>query len=629
MDKNFTEDYSKLNDEAARIRALLVETVSKNGGHLASNLGVVELTLALHAAFDFSRDRLLFDVGHQSYVHKILTGREERFQTLRQRHGIGPFMDPAESDWDPFISGHAGTALAAASGIALACPDRKIVVVIGDAAVANGHSLEALNNIGGKYKNLIVILNDNEMSIGQNVGSLSKFFGRIMGSEQYLSLRKEARLLMKKIKMEGLLLPTLDRLELSVKNFFAPLSTLESLGFQFFGPVDGHNIKEMVETFKKIKRMEGPIFIHLRTQKGKGYAFAEEDREKFHGISPFDPDTGEPLSRTKTYSGVFGEALARIAAQDETVYAISAGMVKGTGLERLFREFPERGLDVGISEGYAVTFAAGLAKAGKKPWVCIYSTFLQRGFSQLIHDVSLQNLPVRFVVDRAGVVGEDGKTHNGLYDIGMFLMIPGFTVISPASTDELREVLDLAAAWDRGPVVIRIPREVAFTLENRKPFELGKWTVIEQFAPKQGGERENLFLAVGSMLRECLAVKDSLLSRGIGGTIVNASSLSPVDEAFLLEEAPKYKRIFVLEETYEHNAFASYVLNFLNDRNIRRIIHKIGIPSGKVPHGDRKGLLAELGLTGEKLTERIADYIDADQKDRQHDKRAETQPDTE
>ncbi|MDR1835608.1 MAG: 1-deoxy-D-xylulose-5-phosphate synthase [Fusobacteriaceae bacterium] len=606
-----------LNEKAGKIRKLLVETVSRNGGHLASNLGIVELTLALHAVFDFSKDKLLFDVGHQSYVHKILTGREERFSTLRQRGGIGPFMDPVESDYDPFISGHAGTALAAASGIAQARPDDKIVVVVGDASIANGHSLEALNNIGGKYKNLIIVLNDNEMSIGKNVGSLSHFFGRLLVSEKYIRLRDDIRAMIKKVKMTEGVLQTLDRMELSVKNFFAPLTTLESLGYKFLGTLDGHNIRELISAFKKVKRMDGPIFIHIKTEKGKGYHFAEEDSEKFHGIAPFDPDTGKPLSSGRTYSGILGETLINLAEKDEDIYAITAGMVKGTGLEQFCKRFPERTVDTGIAEGYAVSFAAGMAKYGKKPYVCIYSTFLQRGFSQLIHDVSLQNLPARFITDRAGIVGEDGKTHNGLYDVNIFLTLPNYTLVSPASSEELQQVLEFSASYDKGPFVARIPRETAFSLSDAPPFVLGKWQVAAIIGGKRERRHDHLFLAVGSMLRELLDIQEQLAAREIYGTIVNASSLKPFDEAFLLENAPLCGDIFVLEETYERNAFGATILQFLNETGIGKHLFTIGIPTGLIPHGSRKELMLELGLTGEKLTERIANRIHADQKNNQ------------
>jgi 1-deoxy-D-xylulose-5-phosphate synthase len=612
MDEYFKEEIKKMEYQAEEIRQLLIETVSKNGGHLASNLGVVEVTLALHKIFDFSKDKLLFDVGHQSYVHKILTGRMDRFTTLRTRSGIGPFMDPIESEADPFISGHAGTGLAAAAGIALANPDDRVIVVVGDASVANGHSLEALNNIGGRYKNIIVVLNDNEMSIGENVGSLSKFFGKLMISEKYMNLRDEVKSIINKVRKANMVLNTLERMEISIKNFFFPLSVLESLGYKYFGTLDGHNIEEMMDTFKKAKRLEGPIFIHVKTQKGKGYHFAEEDKEKFHGISPFNLETGDTFSNNKTYSNVFAEEILELGKKDKDIIAITAGMVKGTGLEKFFEEFPERGIDVGISEGYAVTFAGGLAKYGKKPYVCIYSTFIQRGFSQIIHDISLQKLPVKFIVDRAGIVGEDGKTHNGLYDLNIFLTIPNYAVVSPTTSNELREAINFSVTYDAGPIAIRIPREVSFQIENDEKFILGKWKIIKCIG-NIDNQYENIFIATGSMLKEILDIENLLLNRGINGTIISAASIKPLDEKFLLENLWKYKNIFVLEESYQHNSFGSYILNFLNDKKINRLINKIGIEVGLIPHGKRSELLMECRLKGEKLLERIEEQLNANE----------------
>ena len=597
----------ELEKRAEEIRKILIETVSRNGGHLAPNLGVVELTLCLHKVFDFKDDKLLFDVGHQSYVHKILTGREKRFSTLRQRNGIGPFMDPKESPYDPYISGHAGTALSAGAGIAMAAPDKKVVVVIGDASISNGHSLEALNNIGSKLKNLIIILNDNEMSIGKNVGSLSRFFGKLMISEKYMNFRDDVKGIINKIRIMNRVSNTLERMEFSVKNFFLPLSILESLGLKFFGVLDGHNIPELLETFNKIKEMDGPIFIHIKTQKGKGYSFAEKDQEKFHGIAPFNMETGSTVSKVKTYSNILGEEIVKLGEEDENIFAISAGMVKGTGLGEFFEKFPNRSVDVGIAEGHAVTFAGGLASMGKKPYVAIYSTFMQRGFSQLIHDISIQKLPVRYIIDRAGIVGEDGKTHNGLYDISMFTTIPNFTVIAPTTSEELIEALELSKDFTSGPLMIRIPREISFSLEKDEKFEIGKWKEI-----KKG--KENLFIATGSMLKEILNIDEQLKEKGIDGTIVSAASIKPFDEKYLLENLEKYDNIFVLEEAYEKNSFGSSIMDFINDRGINRLINKIAVSDGIVPHGKRGELLEEIGLKGENLIKRIEEKIDAGKK---------------
>lgn len=607
MEEIFKMSIDEMNKKVYEIREILIETVSRNGGHLSSNLGIVELTLALHKVFDFSKDRLIFDVGHQSYVHKLLTGRDKEFSTLRQRGGIGPFSDPKESNTDPFISGHAGTGLSAGAGIAMASPEKKVVVVVGDAAISNGHSLEALNNIGGnKLKNMIVILNDNEMSIGENVGSLSKFFGKFMVSEKYMNFRDDIKGLIKKLKADKFS-DTLERVEFSVKNFFLPLNMLESLGFKFFGVLDGHNLEELISTFNKIKNINGPIFIHIKTQKGKGYSYAEKDKEKFHGISPFDMKTGNTASSVKTYSSIFGSEIVRLAQEDEKIYTICSGMVKGTGLGDFFKKFPERAIDTGIAEGHAVTFAGGLATQGKKPYVAIYSTFLQRAYSQLIHDISLQKLPVRFIVDRAGIVGEDGKTHNGLYDLSIFLTIPNYTVLVSSTSKELVEMLEFSRDFESGPLVIRIPREVEYNVEDAKEFKFGKWTELRK-------GKDNLFIAIGSMVKEILDIEDNLKARGIEGTIVNASTVRPLDEKYLLESVKEYKNIFVLEEAYEKNSFGSSIIEFFNERNIGVLVRKIALKEGAIPHGKRSELLEEFGLRGENLIKRIEEKINGGKK---------------
>ncbi|WP_294704481.1 1-deoxy-D-xylulose-5-phosphate synthase [uncultured Fusobacterium sp.] len=608
MEKIQEMSVDEIKRKAQEIREVLIKTVSKNGGHLSSNLGIVELTLCLHKIFDFSKDRLLFDVGHQSYVHKLLTGRDKNFSTLRKRGGIGPFTDPKESEMDPFISGHAGTALSAGAGIAMAAPDKKVVVVIGDASISNGHSLEALNNIGGnKLKNIIVILNDNEMSIGKNVGSLSRFFGKFMVSEKYMNFRDDVKGIINKIKIANRVSNTLERMEFSLKNFFLPLSMLESLGFKFFGVLDGHNIEELLATLNKIKNIEGPIFIHVKTQKGKGYSFAELDQEKFHGISPFDMETGNTVSSSQTYSSIFGKEIVKLGEKDKDIVAICSGMVKGTGLGEFFKRFPERAIDTGIAEGHAVTFAGGLATQGKKPYVVIYSTFLQRAYSQLIHDISLQNLPVRFIVDRAGIVGEDGKTHNGLYDLSMFLTIPNYTVLVPGTSQELIEMLEFSKDFQSGPLVIRIPREVEYNIEIENKFEFGKWKEL-----KKGND--NLFIATGSMVKEILDIESKLKEKGIDGTIVNASTIKPLDERYLLECVKKYKNIFVLEEAYEKNSFGSSIVDFYNERDIDTRVIKIALKQGAIPHGKRGELLEEFGLRGDNLIGRIEEKIDARKK---------------
>ncbi|WP_320047259.1 1-deoxy-D-xylulose-5-phosphate synthase [uncultured Ilyobacter sp.] len=589
---------------AQEIREQLIDVVSKNGGHLAPNLGVVELTLALHKVFDSPKDKILFDVGHQSYVHKIVTGRDKKFSTLRKKGGIAPFLNPEESEHDAFISGHAGSGLSAASGIAAANPDSKVIVVVGDASIANGTSLEALNYIGGRFQNLIILLNDNEMSIGENVGSLSRFFSKLLVSKTYMNLKDEVRSLVRKAKIGKRVGGVLKRAEHSVKQFFAPMSICEDLGFKFLGVIDGHDSNELIETFEKAKMMEGPILIHVKTQKGKGYSFAEKNQEKFHGISPFDVQTGNVRKGSPSYSQVFGEKICQMGEKDKDIYAISAAMVKGTGLMNFFEKFPERSHNVGIAEGHAVTFAGGLAISGKKPYVAIYSTFLQRAYSQLIHDISLQNLPVRFIVDRAGIVGEDGKTHQGVYDISYFLSIEGFTVIAPTTCRELEEALEISRNYTRGPMAIRIPRSTCYDIEGDRPLQFGKWKEMEK------GEK-NLYIATGSMLKELMVVKDELCKRGIGGTILSAAFISPLDENYLVDNVKNYDNIFVLEEAYDKNSFGTSILEFLNDRGLYKKVYKISLENAKIPHGKRDDLLFENGLRGSKLVDRIEGCINA------------------
>ena len=589
------KDLKELSD---KLRTKIIDVVLKNGGHLASNLGIVELTVALRKVFDDKNTKILFDVGHQSYVYKILTDREDRFDTLRTFGGIGPFCDPKESPYDNFISGHAGSALSAGVGLAVGNPKDKIIVIVGDASIANGHSLEALNNMVN-IKNMVVILNDNEMSIGENVGGLSKFFSRMILSKAYMSIRKDVKNIIGKGNFGKKLSNTIKRAEHSVKNFFLPVSISENLGFKYFGVIDGHNLEDLISVLEKVKVEEGPIFVHIKTQKGKGYKPAEEEKEKFHGVSPLNPQKKGPQ---KIYSDVVGESLVELGKVDKDIFAISAGMVKGTGLKEFFEKYPERSFDIGIAEGHGVTFAGGLAKSKKKPYFAVYSTFLQRGVGQLIHDISLQNLPVRFLIDRAGIVGEDGKTHNGLYDISLFITIPNFYLVAPTTEKELKEVLEISRDISN-PMAIRYSKENVYNIEDDKKFELGKWREIVK------GEK-NLFICTGSMLKEILSVRDLLKEKGIDGTIVSAASITPMDETYIKNEFEKYDNIFVLEEAYEVNGFGSKILNYLNDINMNRKVNKIGIEFGEIPHGKRGELMEKYGLRGQTLVDRIEGKLD-------------------
>lgn len=596
-------DIKKMNIEemqqyAVDIRSRLIDVVSKNGGHLAPNLGVVELTMAIHKVFDSPKDKILFDVGHQSYVHKILTDRDEKFDTIRKKGGLGPFTDPNESEHDQFIAGHAGNTLSAAYGIAEASKENKVIAIIGDASIANGQSLEALNNIGGKAKNLVIVLNDNEMSIGKNVGSLSNFFSRMLGSKMYMDLKGEVESLLRKAKFGGRLADIIKRIEISLKHFVSPVSISEDLGYRYIGPIDGHNLEELIKTFEKIKEVRGPVFLHVKTKKGKGYTPAEENKEKFHGISPFDVETGDTKPKEKTYSKIFGEKILEMAEKDKDVILISAAMVKGIEAVEFFEKYSDRAYDVGIAEEHAVTFAGGLAIRGKKPYVAVYSTFLQRAYDQLIHDIAIQNLPVRFIVDRAGIVGEDGKTHQGVFDLSYFLSIPNFTLIAPTTCREFKDALNYSTVHKGGPIAIRIPRSNCYDVFGEMQFEFGKWNELRK------GEK-TLIIAAGSMLKNVLEIEGMMAEKGIKATIVSAAFLNPMDEDYLLNNVRNYENVFVLEEAYEKNSFGTHVLDFLNSKGIEKRVYKIGIEKAFVEHGDRDELLSELGLKGSQLLDRI------------------------
>ena len=592
----------ELTEKCKGIRKQLIEVVSKNGGHLGPNLGVVELTVCLNEVFDFKEDIVLFDVGHQAYVYKILTDREDKFHTIRKRGGLSPFLDPNESTYDHFISGHAGTALAAGVGFATANPDKKVIVIVGDASVSNGHSLEALNYIGyKKLDNILVIVNDNDMSIGENVGFISKFLKKVVSSGKYQNFREDVKTFINRIKANRLK-NTLERMERSLKGYVTPFYALESLGFRFFSISEGNNIEKLLPMLRKVKNLKGPIILLVKTEKGKGYCFAEENKEKFHGIAPFNIETGDTYKSSVSYSEIFGNKILDLAREDKEIYTLSAAMIKGTGLDKFSKEFPDRCIDTGIAEGFAVTFSAGLAKSQKKPYVCIYSTFIQRAISQLIHDVSIQNLPVRFIIDRSGVVGEDGKTHNGIYDLSFFLTIQNFTVLCPTTAKELEEALDLSKNFNSGPLVIRIPRDSVFNIEDDRPLEIGKWKEI-----KKGSK--NLFIATGTMLKIILEINEELKNRGIDATIIGAASIKPLDENYLLNYIKEYDNIFVLEESYVKNSFGTSILEFFNDNGIKRIIHRIALKSAIIPHGKREDLLKEEKLKGESLIERIEELI--------------------
>ncbi|TDT69759.1 1-deoxy-D-xylulose-5-phosphate synthase [Hypnocyclicus thermotrophus] len=595
-----TQNIEELEKSSQEIRELLINVVSTNGGHLGPNLGVVELTIALHKIFNSPQDKFLFDVGHQSYVHKILTGRKEKINTIRKKNGLTPFTDRRESIHDHFISGHAGNSLAAAAGIAEVNKNNKIIAIVGDASFANGENFEALNNIGGRnLKNVIIILNDNEMSIGKNVGAISKLFKGIMDTKFYNDLKHDIEGLIRKIYMGKGIADFIKKIEGSLKYFVSPISIIEKLGFKYFGPIDGNNFEKLLQILEYIKTIEGPVFLHVKTEKGKGYLHAEENKEKFHGISPFDIKTGEvEKSNKKTYSEVFGKTLVELAKKDKDIMAISAAMVKGTGLLEFFNEFSERAFDVGIAEEYAVTFSSALALEGKKPYLALYSTFLQRGYDQLIHDIAIQNSPVRLIIDRAGIVGEDGKTHNGLFDISYLLTIPHIDIVAPTTCRELVDILDYSTNINN-PIAIRIPREKSFNYKgNSFKVSRGKWNEIKT------GEKD-LIIAIGSMFYEIINIYDEIIKNNLNPTIVSAAWIRPFDKEYILENISKYENIFVLEEGIEVTGFGANLINYLNENNILKKINKIGLPQEFIEHAKRDEILKEQGLRGQNLLNRI------------------------
>ena len=586
-------------EEIAEIRKILIDVVSKNGGHLAANLGVVELTYAMHSVFDLEKDVILWDVGHQSYVHKILSDRKDKMGTIRQLKGLSPFTNVKESKYDHFISGHAGNSLSAAYGIAEVEKESKVIAVIGDASFTNGQIQEALNIMGEKAKNVIVVLNDNEMSIGKNVGAMSRYLSRIMSKKFYYNLKGDVESSLRKVIFGNSMADVIKRMEHSVRNFVSSVTVFEDLGFKYIGPVDGHDLKELENIFGEVKEMEGPFIIHVKTKKGKGYKKAEDNPEKFHGVGPFDIDSGETAKKSKTYSASFGEKLIEMAQKDERVIAISAGMVNGTGLKQFFDKYPERSYDVGIAEEHAVTFAGGLAIKGKRPYVAIYSTFMQRAFDQVIHDIAIQNLSVTFIVDRAGIVGEDGETHQGLFDVGFLSLIPGVTIMSPACDYELNKCMELSLKLN-APCVIRIPRSEAFELKSEVEFITGRWREI-----KKG--KDHLIIASGSMLKEVLEIEKDLENIDIFATIVSPLFMKPLDDEYILKNVSNYKYVHVLEENLKKGGLGMAMLEFMNEKKIEKSINIVAIDDKFIEHGKRDELMKINGLKGKELLAKIVE----------------------
>jgi 1-deoxy-D-xylulose-5-phosphate synthase len=593
---------SKLKQLASELREELITTVTNTGGHLASNLGVVELTIALHRVFDSPKDKLIWDVGHQSYVHKLLTGRRHRFCTLRQYGGLSGFPEPAESPHDAFVTGHASTSISAALGMAtardLAAEDFHIVAIIGDGAISGGLALEGLNQAGHLRSRLIVVLNDNAMSISPSVGGLSRSLSRLRLNPQYRRAKRKTGGLLHRLHVDFLAQGWWNRLKRGLKGLIMPTTMWEEFGFRYIGPVDGHNIPELEKALTKAKNLTSkPIFLHVLTVKGKGYAPAENDMVHFHGIPPLVAKG----NRAPSYSEVLGHTLLRVLREEPKAVAITAAMLEGTGLDAVCREFPGRVFDVGICEQHAVTFAAGLASRGFIPIVAIYSTFLQRAYDQVIHDVCLQNLPVIFAVDRGGIVGEDGKTHHGMLDLSYLSAIPNIIVAAASDENELQHLLYTAVRAGR-PMAIRYPRGEGLGIpldERLRQLPIGKGEVLRQGS-------DVAILSLGSIVAPSLKAAELLAERGISCAVVNARFVKPLDAALILSMAKEVKRLVTVEENVLRGGLGEGILSLLQGYGIRDVpVVSIGLPEEFIEHGPRGLLLSKLGLDGEGIAQHI------------------------
>jgi len=593
---------------AEEIRREIVDTVSKQGGHLASSLGAVELTIALHYVFNTPDDIIVWDVGHQAYAHKILTGRREQFKTLRQLGGLSGFPSKNESAYDPFIVGHSSTSISTALGLSAARDIRKqnskIVAMIGDAALAGGMAFEALNHAGHMNKDLIVILNDNEISISKTIGALSKYLNSILTNPLYNKFRKQMQ--KKAIPLVGKrAYEAAKRFEEGLKNLMVPGMLFEELGFRYFGPIDGHDIDTIINTLKNIAALRESILLHVLTKKGKGYRFAEKKPSSFHSSGPFDVKTGKrlkPKGRVCTFTSSMGKKLLELARKDRKIVAVTAAMPDGTGLASFAKEFPDKFFDVGIAEGHAVGFAAGLAKGGLRPVVAVYSTFLQRAYDQIIHDISLQNLPVLFCLDRAGLVGEDGPTHHGVFDIAYLRHIPNLVVMAPSCTKELEKMLEFGIKL-ASPAVIRYPRGSTKLEYPFSKLELGKSEVLCE-------GKDIAILALGSMVGYALEAAETLKKNRISAEVVNIRFVKPLDESLLRDILSRIKKIVTIEEGVISGGFGSAVAEFIERERIKNVtLEIVGLPDEFVEHGNRQELLNKYNLSTEGIINLVKSEI--------------------
>jgi len=594
---------------AEEIREFIIESLSKTGGHLASNLGVVELTIAMHRVFDLPKDKLIWDVGHQSYTHKILTGRKDGFETLRREGGISGFPKRSESDCDVFDTGHSSTSISAGVGYVRARELKKenysVISIIGDGALTGGMAYEALNNAASLKSNFIIVLNDNEMSITENVGGMSSYLSGLRTASAYTDFKMDVTKALNRIPGIGPgMVDAMRKTKSSIKQIIIPGMLFEDMGLTYLGPVDGHNIPQLIKIFQEAKRFEGPILVHVLTQKGRGYEPAMRHPARFHGAGPFDVKTGLPVGKSNpTYTDVFSTVMRKMGDRRKDVAAVTAAMMTGVGLKRFSNMFPDRCFDVGIAEEHAVTFAAALSLGGITPVVAIYSSFLQRAYDQIMHDVCMQNLHVVFAIDRAGLVGYDGETHHGIFDLSYLGSMPNMTILAPKNLWELSDMIKFAVDYD-GPIAVRYPRGEAYTglKEFRAPICLGKSEVIHE------GSRVAL-LAVGSMVKMAEEVQKQLKERmDMDAALVNARFVKPIDEELLRSFADTYELVVTLEENVKDGGFGERVLAFAEEEDLPFGVEIIALPDRFIPHGSVLYQMKQVGFTPEDICGRIEEY---------------------
>lgn len=596
------EDYPRL---ATEIRQFLIEKISKTGGHLASNLGVVELTMAMHLSFDLPKDKIIWDVGHQSYTHKILSGRKTGFDDLRKFGGMSGFPKRRESDCDAFDTGHSSTSISAGLGYVkardLQHDNYHVVSVIGDGALTGGMALEALNNASNLNSNFIIVLNDNNMSISKNVGGISNMLNEIRTDEKYNDIKENVKDHLKKMPVVGeRIIKNIKRTKSNIKHFFIPGMNYEDMGITYIGPIDGHDIHKLMKAFAIAKRVKHGVMVHVITQKGKGYKFAERNPGNYHGVNPFDIKTGKSKkTTTKSFTSVVSDVLLEQAKLNEKIVAISAAMPDGTGLAEFAKLYPDRFFDVGIAEEHAVTFAAGLAAGGMKPVVAIYSSFLQRAYDQILHDVCIQNLPVVFMIDRAGLVGNDGETHQGIFDLSYLGNIPNMTILAPRNGEELKLMFDFAIHFD-GPIALRYPRGNSEFCQNEcvAPVQYGKSEVLR---PKE----QIAIFAVGNLVEEALYISDTFQKEGILVSVINARFIKPLDEELIQKLSQNHSLFVTLEENVRNGGFGDAFLRCVNDLELSTKVINIALPDEYIEHGNVDILRKETSIDAESVMEVI------------------------